>query len=147
MRLRDDGINQAATSIRRRRRGAAARRPGDTTRYPALALLLSEPGRARGAPLPLAPVVEGLGAAVEGVVPAESPEVDVAVLVGRRAVGQIERPRSSIRRPRAEDVWGREVCSVEEPRPSPPSCPSAMGGEGEAEGRRADEGARVRHMA
>jgi hypothetical protein len=105
-RLRDDGINQAATSIRRRRRGAAARRPGDTMRYPALAMLLAELGRARGAPLPLAPVVEGVGAAVEGVVPAESPEVDVAVLVGRSPVGQIERPRSSIRRPRAEDGGG-----------------------------------------
>jgi hypothetical protein len=148
-RLRDDGINQAATSIRRRRRGAAARRPGDTMRYPALAMLLAELGRARGAPLPLAPVVEGVGAAVEGVVPAESPEVDVAVLVGRSPVGQIERPRSSIRRPRAEDGGGggREVCSVEEPRPSPSSCPSAMGGGGEAEGRRADEGARVGRMA
>jgi hypothetical protein len=134
-------------SIRRRRRGAAARRPRDTTRYPALALLLAEPGRARGAPLPLAPVVEGAGAAVEGVVPAESPEVDVAMLAGRRPVGQIERPRSSIRRPRAEDGWGREVCTVEEPRPLPPSCPSAMGGGGLAEGRHADEGARVRRMA
>jgi hypothetical protein len=75
-------------------------------RYPALAMLLAELGRARGAPLPLAPVVEGVGAAVEGIVPAESPEVDVAVLVGRSPVGQIERPRSSIRRPRAEDGGG-----------------------------------------
>jgi hypothetical protein len=64
------------------------------------------------------------------------------VLAGRRLVGQIERPRSSIRRPRAED-GGREVCAVEEPRPPPPLFSSAMGGRGEAEGGRADVGARV----
>jgi hypothetical protein len=41
------------------------------------------------------------------------PEVDVVVLAGRRLVGQIKCPRSSIRRPRAED-GGREVCVVPE---------------------------------
>jgi hypothetical protein len=71
-----------------------------------------------------------------------APEVDVVVLAGRRLVGQIERPRSSFRRPRAED-GGREVCAVEEPRPPPPLFSSAMGGRGEAESGRADVGARV----
>jgi hypothetical protein len=35
-----------------------------------------------------------------------------------------------IRRPRAGDGW-REACTVEEPLPPLPSCPSAMGGGGE----------------
>jgi hypothetical protein len=73
----------------------------------------------------------------------------VVALAGRRPVGQIERRRSSIRRPRAGDR-GREACAVEEPRTPLPSCPSAMGGrckvaETEAEGGRADEGARDGH--
>jgi hypothetical protein len=68
----------------------------------------------------------------------------VAALAGRRPMGQIEHRRSLIRRPRAGDGW-REACAVEEPLPPLPSCPSAMGGGGEvaeAEGGRADEGAR-----
>jgi hypothetical protein len=54
----------------------------------------------------------------------------VAALAGRRPVGQIEHRRSLICRPRAGDGW-REACTVEEPLPPLPSCPSAMGGGGE----------------